>query len=253
MYSENAACDIYIGKEAGDDLLKDIRLARKSVRIVSPYLSPALITQLIYLRKRNVEVELITADRIEDYKNGHEKNIYQLIEQNRSVNHHAIAKRDRWRENVRKSYFVSASILIATILCGIYIEQAYLFYGFFPVLASVLLSEHFRRKVINTRIYSYTYSQLFPFKVYLTHYDNEPSDTRIHSKIYLIDDRIAYLGSLNFTASGTKFNHETRIRTEDPKAVRKIQEEFFDLMHYAGLPEKDIQQWGRQLYTEPIN
>ncbi len=67
MFYNGANCDIYIGKGAGKKLLNDIRNARKSVKIVSPYLSPFLITELINFRKRNLEVELITTDNIEDF------------------------------------------------------------------------------------------------------------------------------------------------------------------------------------------
>lgn len=69
----------------------------------------------------------------------------------------------------------------------------------------------------------------------------------------IIDDEIAYMGSLNFTASGTKENYETRIRTTDPEAMSVIVKEFDDLFFHSGLPERDIQYWGSQLYKEPIN
>lgn len=82
---------------------------------------------------------------------------------------------------------------------------------------------------------------------------NQQSDTFIHGKIYLIDDAIAYLGSLNFTNSGTKNNYETRIKTTDRQAIEKIKEEIDDLFNHSNLPEKDIQVWGKQLYEEPIN
>ena len=75
----------------------------------------------------------------------------------------------------------------------------------------------------------------------------------IHSKIYLIDERIAYLGSLNFTVSGTKHNYETRVRITDSIALREISDEFDQLMNHSHLPECNTQIWGQQLYTEPIN
>ena len=82
---------------------------------------------------------------------------------------------------------------------------------------------------------------------------NKLSDTFIHSKIYLIDEKIAYLGSLNFTSSGTKHNYETRIRTEDPNAIQEVKEEINQLMNHSYLPERDLQLWGKQLYREPMN
>ena len=79
MFYNGANCDIYIGKGAGKKLLNDIRNAKKSIKIVSPYLSPFLISELISIRKRNLDVELITTDNIEDFYGNYEKNIHQLI------------------------------------------------------------------------------------------------------------------------------------------------------------------------------
>jgi phosphatidylserine/phosphatidylglycerophosphate/cardiolipin synthase-like enzyme len=86
------------------------------------------------------------------------------------------------------------------------------------------------RQIKNKRIYHYTYKQLFPFKVFISpNNGNSFNKTFIHSKIYVIDDEIAYMGSLNFTGKGIKDNHETRIRTADPNAVAKIVEEVNDI------------------------
>ncbi|MNR13014.1 Cardiolipin synthase [compost metagenome] len=112
----------------------------------------------------------------------------------------------------------------------------------------------FLYKIKNKRIYNYSYSQLFLFKVYIspTNITND-SNTFIHGKIYIIDDEIVYMGSLNFTANGTKHNYETRIRTIDKIAVDKIIKEYNELFYNSGFPERNIQDWGKQLYNEPIN
>ena len=34
---------------------------------------------------------------------------------------------------------------------------------------------------------------------------------------------------------------------------KKISDEFNNLFHHSGLPERDIQQWGKTLYSEFIN
>jgi phosphatidylserine/phosphatidylglycerophosphate/cardiolipin synthase-like enzyme len=253
MHYNGANCDIYIGKGAGKKLLTDIRNARESVKIVSPYLSPFLITQLINLQQRNLEVELITTDNIEDFNGSHEKNIHKLIVQKRVTNKIALEKREKWKKIVRILNHIGFWFLAVSIISAYYLQDIIVAYGIIPILLSFLIAEHFRRRIRHKRIYTYWYSQLFPFKVYMTPYSDSRSDTTIHSKIYLIDDQVAYLGSLNFTASGTKYNHETRIRTEDPSAIKEIQEEIYQLMHHSHLPEKDIQNWGRQLYDEPIN
>jgi len=62
-------------------------------------------------------------------------------------------------------------------------------------------------------------------------YESDLSDTLIHGKIYIIDNKIAYLGSLNLTTMGTKYNYETRIRITDAEAVNEINEEFYELFN----------------------
>jgi phosphatidylserine/phosphatidylglycerophosphate/cardiolipin synthase-like enzyme len=253
MFYNGANCDIYIGKGAGKKLLNDIRNASKSVKIVSPYLSPFLITELINLRKRSLEVELVTTDNIEDFYGNYEKNIHKLINQNRDIDHLAVEKREKWKDISKILSYIGFGLLIILIGIAYYLKDVKVAYGLIPIIIIFLVVKLYKTKIKNKRIYSYWYSQLFPFKVYMSPDKTELSDTFIHSKIYLIDDRIAYLGSLNFTASGTKHNYETRIRTEDENAINKIKEEIDQLMNHSHLPERNIQFWGRQLYKEPIN
>lgn len=68
--------------------------------------------------------------------------------------------------------------------------------------------------------------------------------------MYLIDDEIAYLGSLNLTANGTKNNYETRIRIIDPVAVGELAEEFDALLNNVNIPELDVTEWGKELYRD---
>jgi len=233
--------------------LNDINNARNSVRIVSPYLSPFLITELIKLRKINLEVELITSDNIEDFYGHYEKNIHKLIHQNRDIDYVAVEQREKWKVVSKVLTYIGLGLFAILIGVAYYLKDIKVAFGLIPLLVIFLVVKLYRNKIKNKRIYSYWYSQLFPFKVYMSPDQNKLSDTFIHSKIYLIDNQIAYLGSLNFTSSGTKHNYETRIRTEDPKAIKEIKEEMYRLMNHSHLPERDIQLWGKQLYKEPIN
>ena len=253
MFYNGAKCDIYIGKGAGKKLLLDIQNARKSIKIVSPYLSPFLITELIKFRNRNLEVELITSDNIEDFYGNYEKNITKLINQNRETDQIAVEKREKWKDKSKILTYIGFGLLIILVGIGYFLRDTKIAFGLIPIVVIFLVVKLYKNKIKNKRIYSYWYSQLFPFKVYMSPDKSNQSDTFIHSKIYLIDDKIAYLGSLNFTASGTKHNYETRIRTEDPDAIKEIKDEIYQLLNHSHLPERDIQFWGRQLYNEPIN
>lgn len=253
MFYNGANCDIYIGKGAGKKLLNDIRNAKKSIKIVSPYLSPFLISELISIRKRNLDVELITTDNIEDFYGNYEKNIHQLIIQNKKTDKEAVKKREKWKDISKILTYVNLVLLAISMGLAYFFKDTKVAYGFIPIVVIFLIIKLYKSKIKNKRIYTYWYSQLFPFKVYMSPDTTDLSDTFIHGKIYLIDDQIAYLGSLNFTASGTKYNYETRVRTTDQNAIKEIKEELYQLLNYSNLPERDIQFWGKQLYKEPIN
>lgn len=250
----NAICDIYIGKGAGAKLLRDITNANKSVKVVSPYLSPALVKELIYLYSKGIDVLLITSDNIEDYYGTYEKNIYKLIRQEQIVDKEAESVRNRWIDSSKYLLFSIIGIAMFLLFSAYFYREIKLLYGIIPIVILIFIRELFRSKIKTKQIYRYKYHQLFPFKVYVSpeHVDTY-KNIFIHGKIYIIDDEIAYMGSLNFTASGTKENYETRIRTTDPEAMKMIVKEFDDLFFYSGLPERDIQYWGSQLYKEPIN
>jgi phosphatidylserine/phosphatidylglycerophosphate/cardiolipin synthase-like enzyme len=142
---------------------------------------------------------------------------------------------------------------VLEILLVYYLKNKKVILGIIPIVIIFLVYKTYKTKVKNKKIYNYFYSQLFPFKVYFSPKTTNLSDTFIHGKIYLIDDEIAYLGSLNFTSNGTKHNYETRIKTIDKQAVSKIKDEINNLFYNSNLPEQDIQMLGKQLYNEPIN
>lgn len=253
MFFNGANCDIYIGKGAGKKLKDDMYNAKRSVKIISPYLSPYLISELINLKHRGIDVQLITVDKIEDYYGAYEKNMHKLIKQHSYLDQTAKTKRDKWIKISRILLMSAIALLLGTIALFSYLQNFKVLVGIIPTLVILLAYFILREKIKKKRIYNYNYSQLFPFKVFMSPETHPQCDTFIHGKIYLIDDSIAYLGSLNFTASGTKHNYETRIRTVDKEAVDKIKKEFHTLFNDPMMPERCIQRWGQLLYKEPIN
>jgi phosphatidylserine/phosphatidylglycerophosphate/cardiolipin synthase-like enzyme len=252
-YFNGVNCDIYIGKGAGKMLLNDIQNAKKSIKIISPYLSPFLISELINLENKNIEIQLITTDGIEDFYGNYEKNIHKLIRQHKSIDIDAENMRNKWIDLTKILIYIIFGGIAIEILFAYFLRDIKVIFGIIPIIIVFLIHNLYKIKIKNKKIYSYYYSQLFPFKVYMSPESTPLSDTFIHGKIYLIDESIAYLGSLNFTNSGTKHNYETRIKTTDKNAVNKINEEIYDLFNFANLPERDIQMWGSQLYEEPLN
>lgn len=253
MFYNNAVCDIYIGKSAGAKLLQDIRNAKRNVKIVSPYLSPSLIKELIFLHNKGINISLITSDEIEDFY-GYDKNINKLIVQKRHTDEKAKQSRDSLISLSGTLLFTIIGLAIVLVPLIFLLKEWKLAYGFILVVLLFFVRDFIVRQIKNKRIYHYTYKQLFPFKVFISpNNGNSFNKTFIHSKIYVIDDEVAYMGSLNFTGKGIKDNHETRIRTADLHAVAKIVEEVNEIFFNPNLAERDLQFWGSQLYPEPIN
>lgn len=253
MYYNQAICDVYIGTGAGKKLMEDIESAKRSVKVVSPYLSPFLVKKLIDLHYRNIEVQLITMDTIEDFYWDRQKNIHQLIIQDRKTDKEAEALRLKWIHRKRLlCYFLILMVIVISAI-AFRIQDRMVLWGGIPLLLEWFLIRYYSSKIRKAKIYHYSYRQLFPFKVYTTPIGNSYSHPFIHGKLYLVDDEIAYLGSLNFTNNGTRNNYETRIRIADRKAVKELASEFDALFSNKNYLEKAVTEWGRELYVERGN
>ena len=251
MYLNQAICDVYIGTGAGKKLMEEIENAKRSVKIVSPFLSPFLVKKLIDLHYRGVEVQLITMDIIEDFYGDRPKNIHQLIIQDRIIDKEAETARLKWIKRKRWLYFFLIVMILVICIMAFIIQDRMVFWGGILLLLLWLLIRNYTSKIRNAKIYNYSYRQLFPFKVFTTPASNSYSHPFIHGKLYVIDDGIAYLGSLNFTGNGTRNNYETRIRITERKALKELVCEFDALFHNENYLEKEIAKWGRELYVEP--
>lgn len=242
-----------MGTGAGTKLLKEIGNAQRSVKISSPYLSPKMVDELVWLHKKGIKVTLITSDKFDSRSYRQEKSIQPLVVQNRHLDEEANRIRERWLLTQKVLMGASIALTLFLVVLTIFSYDSGYIYGLGIALLLFLCSRYARRKTKHIKIYSYTYSSLFPFKVFVAPDSYQINDMFIHGKIYIIDGHTAYLGSLNFTESGTKYNYETRIRVTDTEAVRKIEEEFDALYDHPDLAFFGIEEWGRSIYAEPIN
>ena len=253
MFFNNARCDVYIGTGAGKKLMEEMEHAQRSVKIVSPFLSPFWVQKLIELHCKGIEVQLITTDTIEDFYGDRKRNIHELILQEVHIDGEAKRTKNKWKVTAKVMTGLAIALFIGFVILNYWLKDMRLLWSLIPILLIYLAARNFRSRYKRVKVYSYKYTQLFPFKVVLSNNGNGFGNTYLHSKIYIIDDKIAYLVSLNFTGGGTRNNHETRIRLHDSPSVQKIVEEFDYLMHQARMPEVDIQDWGSLLYRELLN
>jgi len=167
FFRNSVETDIYVGRSAGKMLKRDIEFSQKSVKVISPFLSPDYINMLIQQKKHGIDVRLITSDEIEDYKNfrKNERIITQLIQQERHV--------DTKAKRVRDKMIKANKVILALWIAG-FVLSFYSFDNNFPETiwifgAAIILLITFGIMQTNIRtktIYSYSYHELFPFRVF---------------------------------------------------------------------------------------
>lgn len=241
--------ELYIGRKVGDKIHDAILSAEKSIKIVTPYISSEFVDLLIKRAKESVDISLIISD---DFV-GKDKIRYEifkkLIVQIRHTNEIKQKRRRIGLALILFSYLVTALILIFGF------KHTTPFYQYsallFPLL--ILLHIYFQKM----RIYNYTYKHLINFTVTMTPYSNPSGfddDTYLtHAKIFIIDNNLAYVGSMNFTKAGFYYNYESRIKINDHLAVQSMSEEFSYLRENSNTSYLDLNELTKKIYTEPAN
>lgn len=246
MYTDSKYAEVYIGRKAGRDIHDSIENAMHSVKIVSPFLTPQYIKELVHLKEKGVDITLITSDNLEESK------IYQryrehfshkdVIRQERKTDENALGKRNK---SMKLATYVSM-ISLFILLFGVFFGFLFLAIGVLGVCLSII----WLYVSFDTKIYNYVYHPLFKFKVFFSN-KYEKDAYLIHSKIYVIDDKIAFLGSTNFTYTGFVKSYESAIKIRDWNAVKSISREVENLFNNTDLHYRNIQEWGKQIYPEP--
>ena len=253
----NVTGDIYIGKGSGKMIMEDMLTAKKSIRVMSPYLSAKLVDVLLDRFKLGISIELVTSDEIEDHKHTDDKNCYKIIRQHTHVDEQLKSRKQllHWTGISLMFLFGLIALMKLPVLFSGSVEFSNMIQ--FAVFASLtLFGEYLWKHARRMQFWYYSYSSLFPIKIFYSYFSRKNTDRSkafsLHSKLYIIDDRIAYLGSVNFTRSGQLFNHETRIRITDPVAIKQLKEEFNELLYNDYYNHRSENEWGRELYEGEV-
>ena len=117
---------------------------------------------------------------------------------------------------------------------------------FITSLISIIINYHIKES-------SYEYYSIFRLKVFDSKSSSKPESTNlIHSKIFLVDEKILFLGSANFTYSAFQTHYETIIKVEDEKAIEDISNEIENIFNSTELKAKSINEWGKEIYERSI-
>ena len=230
---------IFLGRGKGMIILNAIKNAKESVKIVSPYLSPDYVKELINLSEKGILITLITCDEVEinsysDFRHS------DIIKKKRIENQEAKEKKRAVKKYSMIFLLASLPFFMISVLSLLFIYLALLIIAI--SLASMIYSYFIKE-------YSYEYYPIFRLKVFDSKSGESPRSTNlIHSKIFLVDNKILFLGSANFTYSAFKTHYETIIKVEDLLAINNINQEIENIFNSTELKPKSIQDWGREIY-----
>lgn len=243
--STHSQADVFVGTSAGSPVYHDIREARRSVRVISPYLGDHLVEVLLRCQERGVAVTAIVSN-----DGGNARDLArQLVVQDVQLD------ADRQRLSRYGSIFSAVALFTAVALLARSTMG-----GSFPMAASSLLGALLAILALlffqRLAIYLYTYSyrlrgvrvvpspRCYPFGA------RDVSPPFVHAKLYVIDDRVAYLGSANFTPSGLFDNLEAMVRLNSTDAVEALGQ-YVDVLFFSGaLPAYPPELWARQFFSE---
>ena len=265
MEIEAQKAKIFIGRNSGALLCKNICDAKHSIQVLSPYVSLEYVELLLNAQKRGVAVSLFAESDMAS--NTQREEIYQrVLVQHRSVN-----------GKVQVAKYIGMLLCIALTACLTFFVYWGYKKGFIPSFQEIrsagpnmtimiglailfFLAVCIMRWfliLVRMRIYQYRYTPKFDLVIFASPYDKKNSAKKqtepffVHSKIYVIDHRLAFVGSLNFTEKGFQDNYECCVKISDPDAVLRIAGELERLREVA--PCCDLNQIGSSVFAEPPN
>ncbi len=255
LSSENFV-SLYFGKGAGKQIKEQLEHAKSEVLIISPYISENKIDTLIKLRERGVDVYL-SFSSLPKYDIERSSILRKLIQQNKFVDS------ERKSSIIKRKNIYNGLLGILVILMFLFISlnlfqlngekqfnALYLASTIF-ILCIAFYIRKLKKRIENTPVNSYTYTEKGIRFKYID--GNGDNFVFIHSKIYVIDRKDVYLGSMNFTDSGFSSNFETRVRITEAVLASEIADwvrDFFE--NNIEFPAKDINHLGAMVYNEPI-
>jgi phosphatidylserine/phosphatidylglycerophosphate/cardiolipin synthase-like enzyme len=240
-------CEVRFGTNAGKEIEREIQSAKESVKIISPYISTKNIDILQDTHNRGVQVYLATSEGFTKNKVNEIKIYRDLIHQKRITNH----------TNKQTRFWGRILVLIGFVALFYFsFTNLNLFSLYWKWEVGIFLILLILSKILkDMRVYTYSYEPNLPFSVYVSPYENEVTTEHffIHSKIFIIDKSIAFIGSVNFTYAGFYNNYETLIRIEDKSAIQEIEKQFEILLNSDQTYKCSIDYLGKTVYPEPKN
>jgi hypothetical protein len=251
--SRNGDVEIFAGKNAGKRILKDLFATENEITIISPIVDEIRVSDLFVLARKGMKVNL-AFDTL--HARGRNNILQKLIVQEVETDMEAILDKASSKRWLNLLVVVFALIGVSGLGYCAYdfnqnpeggINMIHIAIGVIGFLIAMIL-EVMRQLVIRRKVNKYTYVERINFK----YFKNNLKEKYLTSRLVIIDNKVAYLTSMDFVRESydDRYEHWTRITN---------QEEIASLKAYAnGIFESDNKlnthqtSWlSKKLYTEP--
>jgi len=232
---------IHLGKNTGKPILAAMKNAKGSIRVLSPYLGAALVDVLLAKAAEGLDVRLTTSTEFEERGEASAKRL--IIQKRRS---RPAARLLRALGSLLAVTVFFASLAATGLGHARGPEELRLAWTAAP--PALLLFLLLRR----LRVYSYEYQARIPMVCVVSPNTDGRGPGRFlpHAKLYIVDEEVAFLGSVNFTRAGFASNYESRVDVRDPAAVFALADEFDRLFADKETARRDLADIGRAVYEE---
>ena len=251
--------DIYIGNSAGKRMFNKIQKAKKVVRIISPYLDSNTIDHLVALDDKGIKVKLISTDQVKDYSTGNRlAPLSKIIRQKRIVLNDKKEARNKFFTLVLTLFgFFVTYLILSGILFSLDVINLFTNTWYIMILWAIIIVTMYS-KYKNWVIYKYSYFSIFEGFFVISPYNMSEEQRRtfnnrfLHSKLFIIDDKVAFLGSLNFTMAGIYRNFETCVTIKNKDTIAGLIDYYEKLLN-ENYFIVDIDYYGKLIFPEPKN
>ena len=243
MQTHYAQAKIRMGTGMGKEILVKLKEARSSIKIVTPYISADFVDLLNEKAAQGLDVKLVLSSDVGKDK---AESIRKLISQQVHTDYRSVNARSNGITLMNQLTWG----LLALMGLGFYFSVSFwwLLIAGIPVLRN--RAKIYRKMRTKTYSYSLNLNVKFPLSPFTNSYDAKY--TLVHSKVFIIDDDLAYTGSVNFTKQAFFYNYETLIGIKDQRVLTALIEEF-DHLFSGALPCLDAATMARFAYREPYN
>lgn len=215
------------GQSTGFDIKGALLDAQKSIIIVSPYITlerKFILNALLYKIQNDVTVHIITSPEL--FTDGPSSFLQRLVK----FFYYYIPPFFLLL-NTKKMTFLSRKIKRWMFHKKISKNETYQNFIYSITTKALDISS---QKIIY-KIIPNLYITMSPRADLYKKEDNRKNDSKkalppkLHSKIYIIDDKVAFTGSVNMTSPGFYSNHETCLKTTSPEMISYLKKKALQL------------------------